>query len=145
MTLIENKNTLQSFMQSKPDFRLLVPVWSSPKAHEWGTHPSFVYFRTDKEDGIINFHHIDADTLPYFPISKLCNPNTLVLGNRYIQSDGLDYEWVYFEEFGKPFIFNDFAETLFKRYRIDYNELNDCIPLMNWYHLLKSIPDIVGP
>jgi len=144
MNLIENKNTLQIFMQSKPDIRLIVPVWSSPKAHEWGTHPSFIYFRTNKEDGIMNFHHVDADTLPYFPISKLCNPNTLVLGNRYIQSEGLDYEWVYLEEFGKPFIFNDFAETLFKGYRIDYNELNDCIPLMKWYHLLKSIPDIVG-
>jgi DNA polymerase I-like protein with 3'-5' exonuclease and polymerase domains len=54
----------------------------------------------------------------------------------------LDYEWVYFEEYGKPFNFSEWVETLFKGYRSDYNELNDCIPLMKWYELLKSIPDI---
>lgn len=142
MNLIENRDTLHFFVQSNPDIRLLIPIWSSHKAHEWGTHLSFVYYRTETDDGIINFNHVDASTLPNLPIHKLCNENTLVLGNRYIQSVGLDYEWVYFEEFGKPFIFNDFAETLFKGYRSDYNELNDCIPLMKWYELLQSIPDI---
>jgi DNA polymerase I-like protein with 3'-5' exonuclease and polymerase domains len=53
----------------------------------------------------------------------------------------LDYEWVYFEEYGKPFNFSEWVETLFKGYRSDYNELNDCIPLMKWYELLKSIPE----
>lgn len=142
MNLIENRDTLHFFVQSNPDIRLLIPIWSSHKAHEWGTHLSFVYYRTETDDGIINFNHVDASSLPNLPIHKLCNENTLVLGNRYVQSVGLDYEWVYFEEFGKPFVFNEFAETLFKGYRSDYNELNDCIPLMKWYELLQSIPDI---
>jgi hypothetical protein len=142
MNLIENKDTLHFFVQSNPNIRLLIPVWGSPKAHEFGTHLSFLYYRTETDDGIINFNHVDASTLPNFPIHKLCNENTLVLGNRYVQSVGLDYEWVYFEEYGKPFNFSEWAETLFKGYRSDYNELNDCIPLMKWYELLKSIPDI---
>ena len=142
MNLIENRDTLHFFVKSNPNIRLLVPVWSSHRAHEFGTHISFLYYRTDSEDGIINFNHIDANGLPHFPIEKLCNENTLVLGNRYIQSKGLDYEWVYFEEYGKPFIFNEFAESLYKGYRNDYTEMNDCIPLMKWYELLKAIPDI---
>ena len=142
MNLIENRDTLHFFVKSNPNIRLLVPVWSSHRAHEFGTHISFLYYRTDSEDGIINFNHIDANGLPLFPIEKLCNENTLVLGNRYIQSKGLDYEWVYFEEYGKPFIFNEFAESLYKGYRNDYTEMNDCIPLMKWYELLKAIPDI---
>ena len=142
MNLIENRDTLHFFVQSNPNIRLLIPVWSSPKAHEFGTHLSFLYYRTETDDGIINFNHVDASTLPNFPIHKLCNENTLVLGNRYVQSVGLDYEWVYFEEYGKPFNFSEWVETLFKGYRSDYNELNDCIPLMKWYELLKSIPDI---
>lgn len=142
MNLIENKNTLHSFVQSNPNIRLLIPVWSSHRAHEFGTHLSFIYYRTETDDGVINFNHVDASTLPNFPIHKLCNENTLVLGNRYVQSIGLDYEWVYFEEYGKPFNFSEWVETLFKGYRSDYNELNDCIPLMKWYELLQSIPDI---
>ena len=142
MNLIENRDTLHFFVQSNPNIRLLIPVWSSHKAHEWGTHLSFLYYRTETDDGIINFNHVDAFTLPNFPIHKLCNENTLVLGNRYVQSVGLDYEWVYFEEYGKPFNFSEWVETLFKGYRSDYNELNDCIPLMKWYELLQSIPDI---
>ncbi len=142
MNLIENRDTLHFFVQSKPTIRLLVPVWSSHRAHQFGTHISFLYYRTESEDGIINFNHIDANGLPQFPIERLCNENTLVLDNRYIQSIGLDYEWVYFEEYGKPFIFNEFVESLYKGYRIDYNEMNDCIPLMKWYELLKTIPDI---
>jgi hypothetical protein len=142
MNLIENRDTLHFFVQSNPNIRLLIPVWSSHKAHEWGTHLSFVYYRTQTDDGVINFNHVDASTLPNFPIHKLCNENTLVLGNRYVQSVGLDYEWVYFEEYGKPFNFSEWVETLFKGYRSDYNELNDCIPLMKWYELLQSIPDI---
>ena len=142
MNLIEDRDTLHFFVKSNPNIRLLVPVWSSHRAHQFGTHISFVYYRTDSEDGIINFNHIDANRLPQFPIEKLCNENTLVLDNRYIQSKGLDYEWVYFEEYGKPFIFNEFAESLYKGYRIDYNEMNDCIPLMKWYGILKAIPDI---
>jgi hypothetical protein len=142
MNLIENRDTLHFFVQSNPNIRLLVPVWSSHRAHQFGTHISFLYYRTESEDGIINFNHIDANGLPQFPIEKLCNENTLVLDNRYVQSIGLDYEWVYFEEYGKPFIFNEFVESLYKGYRNDYTEMNDCIPLMKWYELLKTIPDI---
>lgn len=103
---------------------------------------SFVYIRTKDTDFILNFQHIDAGSVDRFPIHKLCNENTLVFGNRYIQSKGLDYEWVYFEEYGKPFIFNEFAVEVFKGHRSDYIELNDCIPLVKWYEVLKRIPDI---
>jgi hypothetical protein len=112
MNLIENKDNLHFFVQSNPNIRLLIPVWSSPKAHEFGTHLSFVYYRTETDDGIINFNHVDASTLPNFSIHKLCNENTLVLGNRYIGSKGLDYEWVYLEEYGKSFIFNEKAARI---------------------------------
>jgi len=140
MNLIESNIDLQ--LLNPKDVTLVVPVWSSPKGHELMFPISFVYIRTKDTDFILNFQHIDANSVSQFPIEKLCNENTLVLGNRYIQSKGLDYEWVYFEEYGKPFIFNEFAESLYKGYRNDYTEMNDCIPLMKWYELLKAIPDI---
>ena len=140
MNLIESNTDLQ--LLNPKDVTLVVPVWSSPKGHELMFPISFVYIRTKDTDFILNFQHIDANSVSHFPIEKLCNENTLVLGNRYIQSKGLDYEWVYFEEYGKPFIFNEFAESLYKGYRNDYTEMNDCIPLMKWYELLKAIPDI---
>jgi len=140
MNLIESNIDLQ--LLNPKDVTLVVPVWSSPRGHELMFPISFVYIRTKDTDFILNFQHIDANSVSQFPIEKLCNENTLVLGNRYIQSKGLDYEWVYFEEYGKPFIFNEFAESLYKGYRNDYTEMNDCIPLMKWYELLKAIPDI---
>jgi len=140
MNLIESNTDLQ--LLNPKDVTLVVPVWSSPRGHELMFPISFVYIRTKDTDFILNFQHIDANSVSQFPIEKLCNENTLVLGNRYIQSKGLDYEWVYFEEYGKPFIFNEFAESLYKGYRNDYIEMNDCIPLMKWYELLKAIPDI---
>jgi len=140
MNLIESNTDLQ--LLNPKDITLVVPVWSSPKGHELMFPISFVYIRTKDTDFILNFQHIDAGSVSQFPIEKLCNENTLVLGNRYIQSNGLDFEWVYLEEYGKPFIFNEFAESLYKGYRIDYTEMNDCIPLMKWYELLKQIPDI---
>jgi DNA polymerase I-like protein with 3'-5' exonuclease and polymerase domains len=54
----------------------------------------------------------------------------------------LDYEWVYFEENGKPFIFNEVVESVYRGYRNDFKELNDCVPLMKWYEVLKEIPTI---
>ena len=140
MNLIESNIDLQ--LLNPKDVTLVVPVWSSPRGHELMFPISFVYIRTKDTDFILNFQHIDANSVSQFPIEKLCNENTLVLGNRYIQSKGLDYEWVYFEEYGKPFIFNEFAESLYKGYRNDYIDMNDCIPLMKWYELLKAIPDI---
>jgi len=140
MNLIESNIDLQ--LLNPKDITLVVPVWSSPKGHELMFPISFVYIRTKDTDYILNFQHIDAGSVSQFPIHKLCNEDTLVLGNRYIQSIGLDFEWVYFEEYGKPFIFNELAESLYKGYRFDYNDINDCIPLMKWYELLKTIPDI---
>ena len=142
MNLIESNTDLQ--LLNPKDITLVVPVWSSPRGHELMFPISFVYIRTKDTDFILNFQHIDAGSVSQFPIHKLCNENTLVLGNRYIQSNGLDFEWVYLEEYGKPFIFNEFAESLYKGYRIDYTEMNDCIPLMKWYELLKQIPDITN-
>ena len=140
MNLIESNTDLQ--LLNPKDVTLVVPVWSSPKGHELMFPISFVYIRTKDTDFILNFQHIDAGSVDRFPIHKICNEDTLVLGNRYIQSKGLDYEWVYFEEYGKSFIFNEFAVEVFKGHRSDYIELNDCIPLVKWYEVLKRIPDI---
>ncbi len=140
MNLIESKDTLQRFLEKKTPINLLFPIWSSNRAHPLVSNISFLYFRTDDEDGIINFNHIDALGIPKFDISKLCNENTLVFGNRYVNSIGLDYEWVYFEEYGNPFILNDFAEEVYRGFRFDFNDINDCIPIMKWYEILQTLP-----
>ena len=139
MNIIEKDADLH--LLNPEEILLIVPVWSSQRGHQSMFPISFAYIKTKDTDFILNFQHIDAESVTPFPLSKLCNPNTLVLGNRYIQSNGLDYEWVYFESVGKPFVFNDYVETLFKGYRNDYLFNNDCIPLMKWYELLKSIPE----
>ncbi len=140
MNLIEDKSTLLSFLGGNVNIDLIIPVWSSHRAHPLGSRLSFVYFRQmNGEDGIINFNHIDAKKLDKFDISKLVHVNTLVLDNRYLNTIGLDYEWVYFEEYGKPFIFNEVVESVYRGYRNDFKELNDCIPLMKWYEVLKEI------
>ena len=141
MNLIETKSSLQSFIKSTPTIDLIVPVWSSHKAHPFMNRISFIYYRlNDGNDGIININHIDAKKIEKFPIDTLVGENTIVLGSRYVATKGLDYEWIYFEQYGKPFIFNEFAESVYKGYRIDYKELNDCIPLMKWYEVLKAMP-----
>jgi hypothetical protein len=143
MNLIEDKQSLQSFLGGNVNIDLIVPVWSSHKAHPLGSRLSFIYFRQmNGEDGIINFNHIDAKKLDKFDISNIIHVNTLVLDNRYLRTNGLDYEWVYFEEYGKPFLFNEFVGSVYKGYRNDYKELNDCVPLMKWYEILKQIPNI---
>ena len=140
MNLIETNKALLSFYASNPKVVLAVPVWSSPKAHEYDTSISFLYLRTNDSDYIINFNHIDAQRCNLIKFDRLISPNTLVFGNRYLDTKGLDYEWVYFEEYGKPFILNEFAEEVYKGYRSDFKYLNDCIPLMRWYEVLKKIP-----
>jgi hypothetical protein len=140
MNIIEEIEQLRLLKSNNVE--LIIPIWSSPKGHELGFPISFAYIRTTESDYIINFTHIDANKVQPFPLGKLANENTLVLGNRYINSIGIDFEWVYFEEYGKPFIFNEFVESLYKWYRNDFTELNECIPLMKWYELLKTIPII---
>ena len=140
MNLIETNNALVEFYKSNPKIDLMVPVWSSPKAHEYDTSISFAYLRTNDSDYIINFNHIDAGQCKQAALSLFVNETTLVYGNRYIGSKGLDYEWVYFEEYGKSFIFNEFADGVYKGYRSDFKYLNDCVPIMRWYELLKTIP-----
>ena len=143
MNLIEDKRTLLSFLGDSPNIDLIIPVWSSHRAHPLGNRLSFLYFRqSDGKDGIINFNHIDAKKLEKFDISKIVHENTLVLDNRYLNTIGLDYEWVYFEENGKPFIFSEVVESVYRGYRNDFKELNDCVPLMKWYEILKTIPTI---
>jgi len=140
MNLIETKQSLQSFLKSNPDIKLIVPIWSYHKAHACQNRISFFYYKTDTSDGIINSNHIDAKKLDCKDVLKLINENTLVLDNRYLSTIGFDYEWVYFEQYGKAFILSDFAESLYRGYRTDFKELNDCIPLMKWYELLKGLP-----
>lgn len=143
MNLIEDKHTLLSFLGGNVNIDLIIPVWSSHRAHPLGNRLSFIYFRQiNGEDGIINFNHIDAKKLDKFDISKIIHVNTLVLDNRYLNTIGLDYEWVYFEENGKPFIFSEVVESVYRGYRNDFKELNDCVPLMKWYEVLKTIPNI---
>ena len=142
MNLIENKTSLKEFIKLNPIIKLLVPVWSSHKAHPMDTRISFVYYRTDTTDGIINFNHIDANKIKNFFVPELIDEDTIVLDNRYVSKFGYDFEWLYFEEYGKPFVFNEFAQSLYKGYRNDFKELNDCIPLMKWYELLKNLPDL---
>ena len=143
MNLIEDKQSLQSFLGGNVNIDLIIPVWSSHRAHPLGNRLSFIYYRqSDGSDGIINFNHIDAKKLEKFDISKIIHVNTLVLDNRYLKTIGLDYEWVSFEENGKPFIFNEVVESVYRGYRNDFKELNDCVPLMKWYEVLKTIPNI---
>lgn len=143
MNLIETKSALHFFVKSNPQIDLIVPVWSSHKAHPFMNRISFIYYRlNDGNDGIININHIDAKKIEKFPIDTLVGENTIVFGNRYVATKGFDFEWIYFEQYGKPFIFNEFAESVYKGYRIDYKELNDCIPLMKWYEVLKTIPSM---
>jgi hypothetical protein len=139
MKLIENNHTLLSFCQSHRPVKLMVPVWSSPKAHPFDCSISFVYIKTDEDDYIINFNHIDATKCQMIKLDRLVNEDTLVLGNRYLSSIGIDYELAYFEQYGKPFIFNEFTNEVYRQYRFDFKELNDCIPLMKWYELLQKI------
>lgn len=148
MNLIETKSSLHFFVKSNPTIDLIVPVWSSHKSHQFMNRISFIYYRlNDGNDGIININHIDAKKIEKFPIDTLVGETTIVLGSRYVATKGLDYEWIYFEQYGKPFIFNEFAESVYKGYRIDYKELNDCIPLMKWYEVLKAMPvtNIITP
>ena len=143
MNLIEDKQSLQSFLGGNVNIDLIIPVWSSHRAHPLGNRLSFLYYRqSDGSDGIINLNHIDAKKLDKFDISKIVHVNTLVLDNRYLKTIGLDYEWVSFEENGKPFIFNEVVESVYRGYRNDFKELNDCVPLMKWYEILKTIPNI---
>ena len=144
MNLIEKKKQLNDFIKTKPVLSLVVPVWSSPKAHEWGNRISFIYYRTSDSDGIINLNHIDAAKLDIIPdFTNITDNNTLVYGIRYLQNiNGLDLEWVWFETNKTPFIFGEFVESVYRGYRNDFKQLNDCIPLMKWYERLKELPDI---
>jgi hypothetical protein len=143
MNLIETKSTLHFFVKSNPTIDLIIPVWSSRKAHPLTSRISFVYYReTNGNDGIINFNHIDAKKIDKFDLNIFITDTTKVLGSRYISKLGLDYEWVYFESYGKPFVFDEFVESVYRGYRIDFKELNDCVPLMKWYGILKTIPTI---
>lgn len=139
MKIIENNHILLSFCKNHPPIQLMVPVWSSPKAHQFDCSISFLYLRTEEEEYIINFNHIDAQQCQMVKLDRLANADTLVLGNRYISSIGIDYEWAYFEEKGIPFIFNEFVETLYRQHRFDFKELNDCLPLLKWYEILSKI------
>lgn len=140
MIIIENNAQLLSFCQTNPKVLLLIPVWSSPRAHEYNTHLSFVYIRTKDSEYIINVNHIDAGKCDAIDFNLLTDNDTLVLGSRYLNTKGVDFEWVYFESYHKPFIFNEFVESLYLGHRNDFKELNDCLPLMKWYEKLKTVP-----
>lgn len=142
MNLIETKSALHFFVKSNPTIDLLIPVWSSHKAHPLTSRISFVYYREDNgNSGIININHIDAKKNEKFDLNILISEHTKVLGSRYISNKGLDYEWVYFEQYGKPFIFEEQVESVYRGYKRDFKELNDCIPLMKWYEQLQLLPN----
>ena len=142
MTIIEYDSDLR--LLNDHAIRLIVPVWSSPKGHECGFPVSFVYIRTETDEFIINFRHIDAKGIVPFDVGKLAGTNAFVLGHRYLDSRGIDYEWAYFETFGKPFDWNEFTQPLYRTYRVDLPELNDCIPLMKWIELIRTMTIPMG-
>ena len=142
MNLIEDKSTLLSFLKGSPKVDLLFPVWSSHKAHPLGNRISFLYYRIGETDGIINFNHIDAKGVDKFDLNEIISNTTITFGSRYISKWGFDFEWLYFEEYGKPFLFDEFADGVYRGYRRDFEELNDCVPLMKWYELLKGLPNL---
>jgi hypothetical protein len=142
MNLIETNTELLSFYKASIDVVLAVPVWSSRRAHQYDTPISFLYLRTNVSDYIINFNHIDAQQCSLINFDKLISNDTLVYGNRYLNTKGLDYELVYFEEYGEAFILNEFVDEIYKGYRNNFKYLNDCVPLMKWYEILKKIPII---
>ena len=79
MNLIEDKHTLQSFLGGNVNIDLIIPVWSSHRAHPLGNRLSFIYYRqSDGSDGIINFNHIDAKKLDKFDISKIVHVLSLI-------------------------------------------------------------------
>ena len=146
MNLIEKNKDLIGLLKSGKTLKLLIPVWSSQRAHELGSRISFIYYRSEDSDGIINFNHIDAAKIDKIPdFTKITDGNTLVYGIRYMKQygvNGLDLEWVWFETNSSPFIFGEFVESVYRGYRNDFNNINDCIPIMKWYEKLKELPDI---
>lgn len=140
MFLIESDKQLQQLTAVKKEVKLVVPVWSSNSKHELTTTLSFVYLRTEKEEYVVNLNHIDANTCTSFNVLDYIKSTTFVYGNRYLQSNGIDYEWAYFEEYNVPFRFNDFNETLYAQSNRQYSEINDCIPLVKWVERLSQLP-----
>ena len=138
MTIIQYDSDLQ--LLNGHTIKFIVPVWSSPKGHERGFPISFVYIRTEDTEFVINFKHIDAKGIVPFDVGKLAGHGTIVFGHRYLDSRGLDYEWAYFEAFGKPFDWQEFTQPLYRTYRTEFTELNDCVPLMKWIELIRTIP-----
>jgi len=85
MNLIEDKHTLLLFLGGNVNIDLIVPVWSSHRAHPLGNRLSFIYYRqSDGSDGIINLNHIDAKKIDMFDITKIVHVNTLVLDNSVV-------------------------------------------------------------
>jgi hypothetical protein len=140
MFLIESNTQLQQLADSKEKIKLIVPVWSSSTEHELNTTISFYYVRTECNEYIINQNHIDANTCLSIEISDWVKLDTFVYGNRYLQTCGIDYEWAYFEEWGLPFRFNDFSESLYHNQNRGYSHINDCIPLTKWMEKLSTLP-----
>lgn len=138
MILIEHDSQLDSLKDKQ--FKLVVPVWSTPRGHEWGFPVSFYYLRDEQDEYVVNLRHIDAATVSEFDITKYVGEDTYVLGSRYLDTKGLDYEWAYFESFGAPFTFFDFVSSVYRTYRTEYTELNDCVPLIKWVERFRELP-----
>jgi hypothetical protein len=140
MFLIESDKQLQQLADSRQDIKLIFPVWTSTTEHELATSISFIYCRSESNEWIINLNHIDANTCSISRINDLVNSDTLVYGNRYLQTCGIDYEWAYFEQWGVPFRFEDFSEPVYKGFRNGYSDMNGCIPIVKWFEQLQRLP-----
>jgi hypothetical protein len=140
MFLIESDKQLQQLTAVKKEIKLVVPVWSSIAKHELTTTVSFVYFRTNTDEYIVNLQHIDANTCSPIQFSDYVTESTFVYGNRYLGTIGIDYEWAYFEEYGVPFRFSDFNESLYSQANREFSEINDCIPMAKWMEKLSQWP-----
>ena len=140
MILIESNKQLQQLLSSRQQFKLIFPVYSSYLDHELASTISFIYCHTGFEKYIININHIDADKVTEFKIEHLIDNNTAVYNKRYYNTECIDYELLYFEEYGTPFIFSDYFDILYKNYKKDFENINDCIPLLKWVELLSKLP-----
>jgi hypothetical protein len=146
MNYIEKRKQLETLLKSGKTAKLIFPVWSSQKAHEYGNRLSFIYYRMDDEAGIINCNHIDGCKIDMpQTITAITDSETFVYGIRYLQDmlpNGVDFEWAWLENYGTPFSFEEQFSALYNGYRSDYKTLHDCIPIMKWFEKLEKLPDM---
>lgn len=140
MFIIESNKQLTQLLTAKYNYKLLFPVWSTYTEHELTSTISFIYCVTNDKSYIINLQHIDANQCSAFDLNQLVSEETLVYGNRYVQSNGIDYEFAHSETYGTQFNFKEFFADLYRNYKREAENINDSIPIMKWMEKLQTLP-----